>query len=168
MVMQDMVPLSNWLANTQLSAAIADTAWAVPALQTIHILAISMIMTSIAMLDLRLSGVIGREHSLRNMSLRFYTHIWGALAVLVSTGLLQIMAEPARELLNWIFWTKMGLIVAAVLVTLPVRRLLEDCRFRDLPSPKRAILRAAAILSLLCWVAIVICGRWIAYAGEPV
>jgi uncharacterized membrane protein len=166
--MPDMVQLSNWLASTRLSAAIADTAWAVPTLQSIHIMAIGMIMASVGMLDLRLVGVAGREQSLRAATLRLYPWIWRALAVLVTTGLLQIMAEPGRELLNWIFWTKMGLIVAAVVVTLPVRRLLEDCRFRDLPVARRAFVRASAILSLICWVAVVICGRWIAYAGEPV
>ena len=105
---------------------------------------------------------------MRDLTLRFYPWIWGALAVLLATGLLQIMAEPARELLNWIFWTKLGLIVAAVLFTAPVRRLLEDCRFRELPARTRAIVRSCAAASLVLWVLVVTCGRWIAYAGAPV
>ena len=102
---------------------------------------------------------------MRDLTLRFYPWIWGALAVLLTTGFFQIMAEPARELLNWIFLTKMGLIIAAVLFTAPVRRLLEDCRYRDLPPAKRRTIRACALVSLILWVAVVVCGRWIAYAG---
>ncbi len=165
--MASMHSVSDWLAQTTMSGAIADRFWAVPVLQSIHILAIGIVMSSIALLDLRLAGLLGREQSMRDLTHRFYPWIWGALGVLVCTGLLQIMAEPARELLNWIFWTKMGLIVGAVLFTAPVRRLLEDCRFRDLPAGKRAIVRSCALLSLLLWVMVLVCGRWIAYAGAP-
>ena len=163
----DMKAVSDWLAHTTMSSAIADRAWAVPTLQSIHILSIGIVMASIAMLDLRLAGFLGREQSMRGLTLRFYPWIWGALAVLLGTGLLQIMAEPARELLNWIFWTKMALILGAVLFTAPVRRLLEDCRFRDLSTGKRTVVRGCALLSLLLWVAVLTCGRWIAYAGAP-
>lgn len=157
---------SDWLAATSLSTALASHNWAVPMLQSIHILAIAIVMASVGMLDLRLAGFLGREQSMRGLTLRFYPWIWGALAVLLATGLLQIMAEPARELLNWIFWTKMGLIVGAALFTAPIRRLLEDCRYRDLPSGKQAIIRSCALVSLVLWVAVLTCGRWIAYAGS--
>lgn len=166
--MSTLDSVSAWLAATPLSVAISGSSWLVPTLQSIHILAVSIVMASIAMLDLRLAGFLGREQSLRVLTLRFYPWIWGALAVLVTTGFFQIMAEPSRELLNWIFWTKMGLIVGAVLVTAPVRRLLEDCRYRDLPAQKKAIVRTCALLSLLLWTAVLVCGRWIAYAGGRV
>jgi uncharacterized membrane protein len=166
--MSKLQAASDWLAGTQLSMAIADHNWAVPLLQSVHILAIGIVMASIGMLDLRLAGFLGREQSMRGLTLRFYPWIWGALGVLLTTGLLQIMAEPARELLNWIFWTKMGLIVAAALFTAPVRRMLEDCRYRDLPSGKRAAIRACSLISLVLWVAVLVCGRWIAYAGGHV
>jgi hypothetical protein len=160
-----MEQISEWLSNTTISQYIANTFWVVPVVQSIHILAISVVMASIGMLDLRLAGFIGREQSMRGLTIRFYPWILGALAVLLVTGLLMILSEPARELLNWIFWTKMILVIVAVAFTIPVRSLLEDCRYRELAADKRAIIRACAIISLICWVLIVICGRWIAYAG---
>lgn len=164
--METLTSISDWLASTSLSVGLAATFWAVPTLQSIHILSIGIILASLAMLDLRLAGFIGREQSMRELTVRFYPWIWGALGVLIVTGILQIMAEPARELLNWIFWTKMGLIVAAVLFTAPVRLLLEDCRYRDLAASKRLLVRSCALISLLLWVMVVTCGRWIAYAGK--
>ena len=164
--METLTAVSTWLAASGLTTWLASQMWGVPSLQSIHILAIGIILASLAMLDLRLAGFIGREQSMREMTLRFYPWIWGALAVLVTTGFLQIMAEPARELLNWVFWTKMGLIVTAVLFTAPVRRLLEDCRFRDLAPRKQRIVRTCGLISLALWVLVVVCGRWIAYAGD--
>lgn len=164
--METLTAISDWLAASGLSVWLASRVWAVPVLQSIHILSIGIVISSLAMLDLRLAGFIGREQSLREMTLRFYPWIWGALAILVLTGILQIMAEPARELLNWVFWTKMAFIVSAVLFTAPVRRLIEDCRYRDLTSRKQFIFRSCALASLVLWVLVVTCGRWIAYAGD--
>ena len=166
--MVDLHATSEWLAGTSLSQAVANHAWAVPSLQSVHILSVAIVMSSIAMLDLRLAGFLGREQSMRDLTIRFYPWIWGALAMLLTTGFFQIMAEPARELLNWIFLTKMALIIAAVLFTAPVRAMLEDSRFRDLPPGKRALIRACALVSLILWVGVVVCGRWIAYAGGQV
>ncbi|WP_174297050.1 DUF6644 family protein [Sphingomonas bacterium] len=160
--------ISDWLAGTELSQAIASRNWTVPTLQSIHILSIGVVMASVAVLDLRLAGFLAREQSMRDYNLRFYPWIWGALCVLLGTGTLQIMAEPARELLNWIFLTKMGLLVAAVIFTASVRGLLEDRRFRDMPLGRRTVIRTCALVSLGLWVAIVVCGRWIAYAGGQV
>ena len=164
--MSTMAAVSAWLADSSLTRVLENTFWIIPTVQSIHILAIGIVMASIAMLDLRLAGLLGREQSLRDLTASFYPWIWGALAVLLATGLIQIMGEPARELRNWIFWTKMALIVTAVLFTAPVRSLLEDCRFRDLAPRKRVIVRACAFASLLLWLAVLTCGRWIAYAGS--
>ena len=164
--MTTMNSVSDWLTASPLSHAIASRFWVVPVVQSIHILAIAVVMASIAMLDLRLAGMLGREQSMRGLTLRFYPWIWGALGVLLATGLIMIMSEPGRELLNWVFWTKMGLILGAILFTAPVRSLLEDCRYRDLPRNKQLVVRACAFASLVLWVAVVTCGRWIAYAGD--
>ena len=60
----------------------------------------------------------------------------------------------------------MGLIVAAVLFTAPLRRLIEDRRYRDHAPRKQLILRSCALVSLSLWLLVVTCGRWIAYAGD--
>ena len=165
--MESMASIAAWLAQTSLSHTLAESSWAVPALQSIHIMSVAVVLSSVMMLNVRLAGFIGRKQPLRSNSMRFYPWIWGALLVLVATGLFQIMAEPERELLNWIFWTKMGLIVAASLITAPVRSRIDDVRYAEMAPAKRNILRALAMASLVLWILVITCGRWIAYAGGP-
>lgn len=165
--MESMTSISDWLAETSLSHAIAESGWAVPLLQSIHILSVAAVFSAVMMLDFRLAGITGAQQPLRSNVLRFYPWIWWALLVLMTTGFFQIMAEPARELLNWIFWTKMGLVVAAALVTAPIRSRIEDVRFADMAPGKRGMIRACALVSLVLWVTVITCGRWIAYAGGP-
>lgn len=159
----DILSFSAWLAETPASLLIQTEAWIVPTVQSIHILAIGIVMASMAMLDLRLAGLLGREQSVRQMALRFLPWLWWALSVLIVTGIIMIIGEPARELGNTIFWLKMKLLILAVLLTAPLMPLLQDRPYREMDAGRRAIVRTCALLSLCCWIAIVACGRWIAY-----
>ena len=122
-----------WLEQTPLSQTIQAAGWIVPAVQTIHILAIAAVMSSALMIALRLET-------------RFRRVIWWALPVLLATGIIMIIGEPVRSLENPIFQLKMTLLVCAIAVSL-------------LPYKNRMV--AVAALSL--WIGIVFAGRWIAY-----
>jgi len=135
-----------WLEQTPLSQAIQVTGWAVPALQTIHILAVAAVMASALMLSLRLAGMVWRDEPLPRVYARFRPVIWWSLPLLLATGAVMIIGEPARSLENPVFQLKMTLLVSAVVVTL-------------LPFRNRIV----AVASLALWCAIVFAGRWIAY-----
>ena len=137
----------SWLEQTPLSQAIQAAGWVVPTVQTIHILAIAAVMSSVLMLDLRLLGMVGRDQPLERVSARFRPVIWWALPVLLATGIVMIIGEPARSLANPVFQLKMLLLLAAIAVTAGLHK---DSRI-------------IAILSLSLWVGIVFAGRWIAY-----
>lgn len=164
-MVEQLTSLSDWLGQLGLAILIQDTLWVIPAIQSVHILAIGMVMASMAMLNLRLAGFIHKEQSIQAMTRRFYPWIWGGLVMLIITGMLMVLGEPYRELLSLLFWIKMGLIICAVAVTLPTRRMLENRPFANHAPAARARIRTLALISLLLWVLIVVCGRWIAYAG---
>ncbi|WP_313803756.1 DUF6644 family protein [Sphingobium sp.] len=162
--MANMAAWADRLAATPVSLAIQSHEWVIPTIQSIHILAIAAVMSSIAMLNLRLAGLIGHHQSVRDMAHRFLPWLWRALPVLLITGCLMIVGEPARELLNPFFWYKMTMLLAVVLLTLPLQRMIEDRPFREHDAGKRQLIRLIALFSLMLWLAIVFCGRWIAYA----
>ena len=162
--MDSLTTLSAWIAASSLSQTIQKTAWIIPSVQSIHILAISIIMASTAMLNLRLVGLIDREGSVQLMARRFLPAVWCALPVLAATGALLIIAEPKRELLNLFFWSKMIMLLVVIALTLSMQSLLEDGPFRQLPPVKRRLVRATAMVCLILWLSIIFCGRWIAYS----
>jgi len=51
----------DWLSNTPISLKIQTIVWIIPAVQTVHILSVSIVMASMAMLDLRLIGITGKR-----------------------------------------------------------------------------------------------------------
>lgn len=160
-----MRQFADWLAGTSASQFIQENLWVVPAIQTVHILAVAMVMGSVLMVELRILGYAARSQSLHQTVRRYVPWVWAALAILLATGVVMIVGEPVRELMNLAFWSKMSLVVVAGLVTLAFqRRILRAASDADPPPGARRGLSLAAILTLLVWFAIVILGRWIAYA----
>jgi hypothetical protein len=154
----------KWLAATPLSETIQTVEWIIPAVQTVHILAVAAVMSSVLMIDLRLLGLGARALSIESTAKRFLPFIWWPLPVLLATGATLIIAEPSRALQNPVFVLKMGLLIAAMIVTLscqiPLRR---DAAFWDRNASRRRVAALIAIASLPLWVGIVFAGRWIAY-----
>jgi Family of unknown function (DUF6644) len=157
----------SWLEQTPLSQSIQSAGWIVPTVQTVHILSIAAVMSSVLMIDLRLIGFLGRDQSLARVSDRFRPVIWWTLPILLATGIIMITGEPARSLESPVFQLKMALLVAAMLTTLIYQIPLgRDPLFWELASGRRVGARVIAVLSLLLWTGIVFAGRWIAYYDQ--
>lgn len=154
----------NWLSSTFLSMAVQETAWIIPTVQTIHILSIAVLISSAVLLCFRLMGASGRDQPLDEMRRRTVPWMWRALGVLLLSGLILIVGEPQRSLMNPMFWTKMLLLGAVVSCTLILQYALRNHSnvWRG-SATRRNALRACGLLSLLLWVAIIVAGRWIAY-----
>ena len=133
----------------------AEVTWVIPAIQSVHIMAIAVVVGSALMVDLRLLGAFGEGESVAAFTRRFLPWLWWALLALLLTGVLMIVAEPRRSLQNTTFLVKMGLVLAAVAVTALTR----------LPLSK-AHRRPIAVVSMCLWVAIIFCGRWISYTQD--
>jgi len=133
----------------------------IPTVQTVHIVSIAIVMTSMAMVDLRLVGVAGRRQSLTEVGARFLPWVWCTLVVLLCSGTILIIAEPGRELINQVFWLKMSLLAGAIVLTLIFQTMLR--RRSGFWENHRAAAVLLGSASLLMWVGIVGAGRWIAY-----
>ena len=164
MAIQSLQSFCTWLASTALSQQIQTTEWIIPATQCVHIVAVAAVVTSALMLDLRLFGVRWQNQTVAAVTQRFVPFIWWSLPVLLASGAILIIAEPARALQNPVFVLKMALLLAAILITLACQLpLRKDAKFWELSSGRRRAAQVIAALSLPFWVGIVFAGRWIAY-----
>ena len=153
-----------WLDQTPMSQTIQTVNWILPAVQTVHILAIAAVMGSVLMIHLRLVGALGRDQPLPRFSTRFLPVIWWVLPVLLASGSIMIIGEPLRSLENPIFQLKMCLVLAAIAITLGFQIPLgKDHSFWESSVGRRRASWLLAVLSLVIWVGIVFAGRWIAY-----
>lgn len=154
--------LCDWLSNTPLSMAIQDAFWVIPTVQTVHIVSIAVVMTSMAMLDLRLVGIFGRAQSVDAVAHRFLPWVWTAVLVLLASGSILIIGEPGRELLNVMFWLKMSMLACVLIITATFQYLLRS-NGGAFWERRRVAAALVGIVSLLLWMSILAAGRWIAY-----
>jgi hypothetical protein len=163
-VLRSLDAFCTQLAATPLSQAIQTTEWAIPAIQTVHIVAVAAVMISILMVDLRLVGLGTRDQSIEVVANRYLPAVWYALPILLVSGATLIIAEPARSLQNPVFILKMCLLLLAAAVTLgcqlPMRK---HGPYWDESASRRLRARLIGYLSLPLWVGILFAGRWIAY-----
>jgi hypothetical protein len=152
------------LSETALSQAIQTREWVIPAVQTVHIIAVATVITSILMVDLRLMGFAARNQPIATVANRYLPPVWYALPILLATGATLIIAEPARSLQNWVFFLKMCLLLLAAGVTLVCQLpLRKDAGYWDESESRRRKGKLIGYLSLPLWIAILFAGRWIAY-----
>lgn len=162
--------LAQWLSGSRMSLFIRQFDWLVPLLQTVHILAIAMVIASALMIDLRLLG-FSTSQSLQATARHFMPWIWGGIGLLAVSGTTLIVAEPQRSLPNPAFLLKMILLALAIAST----RFLQVSLAGDAglgpssgrPAPAAsALMRAVAVTTFVLWCAIAFAGRFIAYLQD--
>ncbi|MBN8830922.1 MAG: hypothetical protein J0G94_09905 [Sphingomonadales bacterium] len=153
--------LVSWLEGTGLHQTMQTVEWAVPAVQTIHILAIAAVFASSLALSLRVFHLAGSDWSAAQWGARLNGWVVWGLVVLLLSGALMICGEPGRSLNNALFQTKMILLVVALALFFALAR-----GVRALVRPEQPALGSVRLLAgllILVWLAIIVCGRWIAY-----
>lgn len=151
------------LYDTGISTWLRAVTWIIPTVQSVHIVAIAALIGSALVMDLRLAGVLATDETPGTVVRRHLPWLWGALVVLVITGLTMVIGEPYRELLNPTFWKKMIAVAFAFVLTLLFRYPILHPDFRLEHAKWAMLVKPAAWASLAAWVYVIYCGRWIAY-----
>lgn len=146
-----------WLDATAPSLAIKDSPLAIPLIQSVHILAVALVISGAVLLVLRAWDLAGTDWPLQRWSAPLLARLRWAVAVLALTGALLVLAEPTRALTNVAFQLKIALLVPGAGAVLWLRRRLAH------PVAARASARTGTTLVLALSVALVGLGRWIAY-----
>ena len=154
----------DWLSRTGVSVAFQSANWFVPLVQTVHIIAIAILLTTVYVIGFRLIGITRSAQPLARLAARSAPWVWTALSVLLVSGILLTVTEPARELLNWAFRVKMLMVlILAVTLWIVQSRTRRDPTYWAESPVRRRVARAIGIGFIIVGAGIVTAGRWIAY-----
>ena len=160
--------LISVLESSALADNIRENDLLFPLIESVHVLAICLVVGSILAVDLRLLGLAWIHRSVSSVTRGVLPLTWGAFVVAVGSGGLMFISNATKYLGNGFFIAKMILIGAAGLNMamfhlISAKDLPRWDNERRLPLPARL----AGGLSILLWVTVVACGRWIGFTMEP-
>jgi hypothetical protein len=158
-----MEEFAQWLATTHASAVVQKTLWLIPLMQTIHIICVALVFSSVVMIEFRILGYT-KSGTVADAVRRFVPWIWVCIVIMAVTGSVLIVGEPTRSLPSFEFQMKMLFLAIALAFTIVFARSvrLHPDEWMD-NSGARTAHSALAIVALAAWCAVVIWGRWIAY-----
>jgi uncharacterized membrane protein len=150
-----------WLQSTWIATAVAENDILFPWIESVHVLAIVIVVGTISIVDLRLLGVASLDISAKRLMRDVIPYTWGAFAVAAITGSLMFSSDATHYAHNRLFQIKLVMLVLAGL-NMAVFHLFSE---RDIErwdvsggaTPVAA--KAAAVISLMAWIAVVSLGR---------
>lgn len=151
-----MTALLVWLADTAIADWIQQSRWGYAVVNALHVLGIALLVGAIAALDLRLLGWRRRLAVVALARLLQPVAIAG-LGLAISAGALLFLADPVDYAAMPLFRLKLVLVALAI---------ANAFAFNLGPGPANASSRRqrlAGALSLTLWIAVLACGRFLAF-----
>lgn len=148
-------PFFIWVESSSFSVWMRDSLslLAFPTILAVHTIGLGFLVGIDVAHDLRVLGAAPRipvaEFS------RFMPFMWFGLWLNVITGIALLIAYPTKALTNPMFYLKLALIAAALLMVKPIRR--------GVAAHGTAPMRRLAVASIVCWAAAITAGRLLAY-----
>jgi uncharacterized protein DUF6644 len=162
--LQSISPFLEWLQALPLAVFIHKTPWAFTTVQVVHVFAVSLVLGTITIVDLRLLGLASTRRPFAELSRRVLPFTWAAFVLAVIAGSFLFIGRATEYFVNPAYWIKMSLIALAGINMM----VFEFITVRDVQKwnldptpPPRA--RLAGGISVACWVLVVVFGRLIAF-----
>lgn len=152
-----------WLYKTPVTSFLETAAWAVPTIQTLHIVSIAVVFGGAMFITLRLFGLLETGQHVSAVLDRFLPPMAVAILVLFATGCLLVASEPNRAMFRTVFWVKMALVAAAALLTWS-QKWVAPAAAGGAVAAVGIRGRALAAVCVALWVVVIFAGRWIGYA----
>ena len=158
MPLQFLEPFFKWCEGTFLGEWMRGGSWQFPAVETIHILALAVLIGVVVVMDLRLMGMMMRGWKVAGLWRELRPYFNGSLSIILISGTLLYLSEAMKAFINGAFWVKVYLLAAALLFHFAVvRRVTRNDEVR------RPVGWAVGLTSLILWLGIGWAGRAIGF-----
>jgi uncharacterized membrane protein len=165
------MPIDAFLKSvegTTFATTIRNSIWMFPILESIHVMSFTIVVGTIAIIDLRLLGLASTNRSFQRMSSEILKWTWAAFVVTVATGLMMFSTNARIYYHNPFFRAKMVLLVLAGL-NMALFEFTDGRTVRSWDSSPSAprVGKGVAVASLVLWVSIIFMGRIIGFTTHP-
>jgi uncharacterized membrane protein len=144
---------------------IHKTAWAFTTIEVVHVFAVSLLLGTIMIVDLRLLGLVSAKRPFTELAGKVLPFTWAAFVIAVAAGSLLFISRATDYVESAVFWTKMALIVlAGINMVIFEFVTVRDVEKWNLDSAAPPAARLAGAISISSWVLVIFLGRLIGFA----
>jgi hypothetical protein len=153
-----LLPFFNWLGESSMGKAIADSKYAFAIIEVFHLFGIILLLGGASLMALRLVGVAMKDQKISEVarSTGWYTFV-GLIMMLVS-GLMMLSSIPNKYYHSVPFWWKMGFFWLGVVFHFTVYR-----KVTRNDNPGFAIGGITALIIIVLWYGTGAFGRAIGF-----
>lgn len=161
--------LLRGLQETAAATALREDASLFPWIEAVHVLALSVVVGSVAIIELRLLGVAGLKRPVSRVLEDLLPCAWVSFAVAVLTGFALFASNALTYAHNSFFLGKLALLLGVGLNALFFHAAVERSIQRwDTASRTPLPARLSGLVSLAGWLGVVTCGRWVGFTLVPI
>ena len=160
--------LLQWFESSSLAIFIQQSAWAFPAIETVHVIAVALVVGTISVVDLRLLELASTGRPITRLCREILPITWAAFVLAAIAGTLMFISQAMEYFVSYAFRVKFFIMALAginmlVFQLITYRRVSNWDRGTAIPLAGRL----AGAISLTCWIGIVFFGRWIGFTNMP-
>ena len=154
-----LLPTFQWLESLWIGKTVVGSLWLFPVIESVHLLALSVLGGSILLVDLRMLGFGLKHYSVPELARDARPFLIGAIVMLIATGVPLFLAEAIKCYYSPAFWVKMSTLAIAILYTFTIRARIT--RSETVHNTARQL---AGALSIALWITVAAAGRWIGFS----
>src|ERR1700683_1665414 len=106
-----LVHLCEWLHDSAIGTSIRESTYAFPIIETAHVLGITLLVGTIAVVDLRLFGILFGGKRVSSIVRQVLPLTWSGFVVMFVSGFLLFWSEAEKAYVNPVFRIKLLLLL---------------------------------------------------------
>jgi len=159
-MMRGLLPVFQWFSTTWTGQFIQRFTWVFPAVEAIHIVALTVLFGAILFIDLQMLGLVRRDTSPAKLARDLDPWAFSSLILICASGVLLFSSEAMKLYNNKPFQLKIALLITAVVYHFTVHRWVTNARSGRI-GPLWT--RLTAIISISLWLGVGLAGRAIGF-----
>jgi hypothetical protein len=158
--MHYLLPFFQWFDKSSIGTWVSDSSWLFPAIEAVHIVALTLLFGAILMLNLRLLGLILTDKPVARLARHLAPWVLCSLVIILASGVLLFSSEAMKSYASVPFQVKMLFLFTAIIFHYTIySRLTKAAEGRIRPAWNKL----AAIVSVALWLGVGIGGRAIGF-----
>ncbi len=151
--------------ETAVAQMMAGSSWLFPAVESLHLVGMILLVGSITVFDLRLLGLAMRRESVSHLAARLLPATWAAFGVMAVSGTLLFTSDAvAKYCTNPVFGIKLLLLLLAGVNMLAFHFAIHRSAGAWDESPSTPLwAKLVGSFSVILWACVVFAGRWIGF-----